>query len=60
MTAIRRTAISLFHAIGLSELVTSSLAEYERLVFAQARDPERLAVIGAELARNRDTDPCST
>jgi predicted O-linked N-acetylglucosamine transferase (SPINDLY family) len=45
------------HAVGLPELVTSSLAEYEQLALALARDPERLAVIKAKLLRNRGTEP---
>jgi predicted O-linked N-acetylglucosamine transferase (SPINDLY family) len=52
-----RVAASVLHAIGLPELVTSSLAEYEELALALARDPERLAAIRAKLMRNRDTEP---
>jgi predicted O-linked N-acetylglucosamine transferase (SPINDLY family) len=52
-----RVAASLLYAIGLPELVTSSLAEYEELALALARDPERLAAIKAKLMRNRDTEP---
>ena len=52
-----RVAASLLHAIGLPELVTSSLAEYEELALALARNPERLAAIKAKLMRNRDTEP---
>jgi protein O-GlcNAc transferase len=50
-------ATSLLHAIGLPELVTASLAEYEQLALALARDPERLASIKGKLMRNRDTKP---
>ena len=52
-----RVAASLLNAIGLRELVTSSLAEYEALALGLARDPERLAAIKAKLMRNRDTEP---
>jgi predicted O-linked N-acetylglucosamine transferase (SPINDLY family) len=52
-----RVGASLLHAIGLPELVTSSLAEYEELALALARNPERLAGIKAKLMRNRDTEP---
>jgi protein O-GlcNAc transferase len=52
-----RVAASVLHAIGLPELVTSSLAEYEQLALALARDPERLAAIKAKLLRNRGTEP---
>ncbi len=56
-TAFARVAASQLHAIGLPELVTSSLAEYEALALALARDPERLTAIRAKLARNRGTEP---
>jgi predicted O-linked N-acetylglucosamine transferase (SPINDLY family) len=52
-----RVAASLLSAMRVPELVTSSLAEYEDLVLALARNPERLAEIKAKLARNRDTAP---
>ena len=52
-----RVAASLLQAIGLPELVTSSLAEYEEFALALARDPERLAAIKAKLMRNRQTEP---
>ncbi|HEX3483611.1 MAG TPA: hypothetical protein VHT51_01035, partial [Micropepsaceae bacterium] len=52
-----RVAASLLHAIGMPEMVTSSLAEYEALAGALARDPVRLAAIKAKLIRNRDTEP---
>jgi predicted O-linked N-acetylglucosamine transferase (SPINDLY family) len=52
-----RKAASQLHAVGLPELVTSSLAEYEALALALARDPERLAAIRTKLVRNRSTAP---
>ena len=56
-TAFARVAASQLHAIGLPELVTLSLAEYEALALALARDPERLTAVRAKLARNRGTEP---
>jgi predicted O-linked N-acetylglucosamine transferase (SPINDLY family) len=50
-------AASVLHAIGLPELVTSSLAEYEELAAALALDRDRLATVKAKLMRNRETQP---
>jgi predicted O-linked N-acetylglucosamine transferase (SPINDLY family) len=52
-----RVAASLLSAVGLPELVTSSLAEYEERARALALSPERLAAIKTKLAQNRDTAP---
>ncbi len=52
-----RVAASVLHAMGIPELVTSSLAEYEELALALARDRGRLAAIKAKLLRNRDSEP---
>lgn len=52
-----RVAASLLHAIGLPELVTASLAEYEALALKLARNPDWLAAIRTRLLRNRDTEP---
>jgi predicted O-linked N-acetylglucosamine transferase (SPINDLY family) len=52
-----RVAASLLHAVGLPELVTASLAEYEALALALARDLPRLNAIKAKLIRNRSTAP---
>ena len=52
-----RVAASVLHAIGLPELVTKSLAEYENLATALALDPDRLARIKAKLMRKRYTEP---
>jgi protein O-GlcNAc transferase len=54
-TMASRVAGSQLHAIGLPELVTRSLAEYEALALALARDPQRLAQLKARLAANRYT-----
>jgi predicted O-linked N-acetylglucosamine transferase (SPINDLY family) len=50
-------AAGVLHSVGLHELVTKSLAEYEEQALALARNPERLAAIKAKLVRNRDTAP---
>ena len=52
-----RVAASLLHAIGLPELVTDTLAAYEALALALARDPGRLAALRRTLAANRLTAP---
>jgi len=52
-----RMAGSLLNAVGLPELVTTNLADYEALALKLAREPAMLAEIKAKLARNRDTYP---
>ena len=52
-----RVAASLLYAIGLPELVTHGLEEYEALALRLARDASLLANIKAKLACNRDTYP---
>ncbi len=52
-----RVAASILHAVGLPEMITGSLEEYERLAVALAQDPDRLTQIKAKLRRNRDTEP---
>src|SRR5262249_19594976 len=52
-----RVTASLLNAIGLPELVTSNMADYEALALTLAGDPARLRNIKAKLARNRETDP---
>ena len=52
-----RVAGSLLHAIGLPELVTPTLHDYEAMALQLARDPARLAEIKAKLARNCGTYP---
>jgi predicted O-linked N-acetylglucosamine transferase (SPINDLY family) len=56
-TLVSRIAGSQLHAIGLPELVTASLAEYEALALRLAMQPEELAVLRARLAANRHTHP---
>jgi predicted O-linked N-acetylglucosamine transferase (SPINDLY family) len=52
-----RMSASLLTAVGLRELATASVAEYEALALALARDPRSLADVKARLARNRTTHP---
>jgi predicted O-linked N-acetylglucosamine transferase (SPINDLY family) len=52
-----RMSASLLNAVGLPELATSSVAEYEALALSLARNPQSLADIRARLARNRTTHP---
>jgi predicted O-linked N-acetylglucosamine transferase (SPINDLY family) len=52
-----RVAASLLSAVGLPELVTTSIGAYEEMARALALDPTRLAALKAKLMRNRDTEP---
>ena len=52
-----RVAASLLHAIGLPELITASLPDYEQLAVALASNPGKLAGIKQKLADNRLTTP---
>jgi protein O-GlcNAc transferase len=52
-----RVAASLLRTIGVPELVTSSLADYEALALSLARNPQMLAGSRARLAANRLTSP---
>lgn len=52
-----RVAGSLLHAIGLSELVTTTLEQYETLALRLARDPVLLGHFRTRLQQNRDIFP---
>ncbi len=52
-----RVASSLLHAIGLPELISTSLEEHFALALKLARDKSELAGVKAKLVRNRDTYP---
>jgi predicted O-linked N-acetylglucosamine transferase (SPINDLY family) len=52
-----RVAGSLLHAIGLPELVTGSLPEYEALALRLATYPSELRALSDRLACNRSTHP---
>jgi predicted O-linked N-acetylglucosamine transferase (SPINDLY family) len=52
-----RVAASLLNAVGLGELITFSVEEYEALALKLATGPAMLTDIRAKLARNRTTHP---
>jgi predicted O-linked N-acetylglucosamine transferase (SPINDLY family) len=52
-----RVAASLLHAIGLPELVTENLADYEALALSLAQDPARLKALKEKLAANQTSAP---
>jgi protein O-GlcNAc transferase len=52
-----RVAASLLQAVGMPELVTHSLAEYEALALTLAQDPVRLSALKEKLARNIAATP---
>jgi protein O-GlcNAc transferase len=52
-----RVAASLLHGIGLAELVTESVADYEALALKLARDQALLRSVRQKLAANRLTHP---
>jgi protein O-GlcNAc transferase len=52
-----RVAASLLAAVGLPELVTQNLADYEALALRLARDPAMLRSVRDKLAANRSTHP---
>ena len=52
-----RVAASLLKAVGLPEMVTRSLAEYEARALELARDPAAHAALKERLSRNRKTHP---
>lgn len=56
-TFVGRVAASLLKAVGLDELVTHSLDDYEALALKLAQDPAALAAITDKLARHRNTFP---
>jgi predicted O-linked N-acetylglucosamine transferase (SPINDLY family) len=52
-----RVAASLLETMGLPELVTHTLEDYEALALALARDPARLGGLRARLKEGRLTSP---
>ena len=52
-----RMGASMLHAIGLPELVTKDLAEYEAMAVELAADPQLLESLRRKLAENRLTFP---
>ena len=56
-TFATRVGGSLLTAVGLPEMVTRTLADYEALALGLARDPGRLSQLHVKLALNRTTFP---
>ena len=56
-TFASRVAGSILRNAGLPELVTDSLAQYERLVIELATNPEKLQAVRRKLQENRDSCP---
>jgi predicted O-linked N-acetylglucosamine transferase (SPINDLY family) len=56
-TMVSRIAGSQLHAIGLPELIATSLAEYEAVALKLANEPALLAGYRSRLAANRRTQP---
>ena len=56
-TMVSRIAGSQLHAVGLPELVTERVAEYEALALRLAAQPDLLRELRERLARNRHTYP---
>ncbi len=54
---LSRLAGSILQAMGLPELVTTSVEEYEKLAIELATQPERLTQIKQKLAQNRSSMP---
>jgi protein O-GlcNAc transferase len=52
-----RVGASLLQAVGLPDLITSSLPDYEALALRLARDPSLLTAIKPRLAENRGSRP---
>jgi predicted O-linked N-acetylglucosamine transferase (SPINDLY family) len=56
-TFASRVATSLLHAVGLPELATDSLENYERLALELAANPDKLRAMKNKLVQNRATYP---
>ena len=52
-----RVGASLLNAIGLPELVTHNLGDYQALALRLATDPTSLSAVRDKLARNRESHP---
>ena len=57
MSPISRLAGSILYALGMPELVTTSIDEYERLAIELASQPGRLTKLRQKIDRNRLTMP---
>jgi predicted O-linked N-acetylglucosamine transferase (SPINDLY family) len=56
-TSARRGSASILAAAGLSQLITHTVADYERLALELATNPAKLAGISQQLQQNRLTCP---
>jgi len=56
-TLVGRVAASLLKAVGLDELITQSLNDYEAVALKLAHDPAWLTVLRDKLARNKTSFP---
>ena len=52
-----RVTASLLHAVGVTELITSNLEDYEALALKLSREPALLARLKSKLELNRNTYP---
>ena len=52
-----RVAASLLHAVGIPELITETLEDYENLALRLAQQPALLQSFKTKLANNRDACP---
>ena len=52
-----RVSSSLLAAVGLPELITDDLEDYERLALGLSQNPDALAALRTKLAQNRLTEP---
>jgi protein O-GlcNAc transferase len=52
-----RVAASLLHAVGMAELITDNLVEYEAMALRLATTPALLAEVRGKLSRNRGSYP---
>lgn len=52
-----RIGASLLSALGLEELIATSLEDYQRIALDLARDGERLGALKAKLRRNLESEP---
>jgi len=56
-TFVGRMAASLLNAVGLPELITTTLEAYEQMAIDLATRPEKLVAVKRKLAENRLTTP---
>jgi protein O-GlcNAc transferase len=56
-TFVGRVAASLLKAVGLAELITQSLNDYEALALKLAHDPASMTALRDKLARNKTSFP---